>query len=332
MKAIVFKEYGSPDVLKLEDIPKPEPKDNEIRVKIRATTVGFGDLLVRNFNTITPRTFSMPAPLWLPTRLFFGIRKPKINILGGEFSGDVEAIGSAVTRFKVGDAVFGYIGQDMGANAEYLCLRETKCIALKPKNMSYEEATTMPYGAVMALPILNKANPQPGQKILIVGASGGIGSQAVQLAKHHFGMEVTGVCGTPRVDYVKSLGADHIIDYQKEDFTKNGQTYDVILDILGKNSFSGVKNSLKPNGIFLLASFKMGHLLDMLWTSKFGSKKVICALSTEDPAHLAFIRDLIEAGKVKTAIDRCFPLEQTADAHRYVEKGHRQAPVVITVA
>jgi NADPH:quinone reductase-like Zn-dependent oxidoreductase len=220
---------------------------------------------------------------------------------------------------------------NMGANAEYVCIAEKGCVAIKPANMSYPEAAAVPYGMVMALPILRKVNLQPGQKILINGASGSIGSHALQLAKH-FGAEVTGVCGTPRMEFVKALGADKVIDYKREDFTKNGEAYDVILDILGKSSFEACKNSLTPNGVYLLASFKTKHLLQMLWTSMFSSKKVICALATESAENLDFARELIEAGKLKTIIDRCYPLEQTAEAHRYIENGDKKGVVVITVA
>jgi NADPH:quinone reductase-like Zn-dependent oxidoreductase len=218
----------------------------------------------------------------------------------------------------------------MGANAEYLCMPENGLVAIKPANMTFEEAAVVPYGAITALNLLRKVNIQRGQKVLINGASGGIGSAAVQLAKH-YGAEVTGVCATPRVEFVKALGADKVIDYTKEDFTQNGETYDLIFDIMGKSSFSRCKNSLKPNGRYLLASFKMKQLFQMLWTSIVGDKKVICALSSESPKDLVFIKELVEAGKIKSIIDRCYPWEQIADAHRYVEGGHKRGNVVVTV-
>ena len=193
MKAIVFEEYGSPDELKLREVEKPVPKDNEIRIRIKATSVNFGDLMARNFKAVSPSKFNMPFLFWLPARLYFGFNKPKVNILGSELAGDVESVGKDVTRFKKGDQVFGYPGQSMGAYADYLCMPENGCVAIKPNNMSYEEAAVVPYGAIMALGLLRKANIQPGQKVLINGASGGIGSAAVQIAKHHFGAEVTGV-------------------------------------------------------------------------------------------------------------------------------------------
>ncbi len=260
----------------------------------------------------------------------FGFRKPKINILGSEFAGEIESAGKDVKRFQAGDQVFGYLGQRMGAYAEYLCMPEDGSVAIKPANMTYEEAAAVPYGAIMAMSLLRKVNIQSGQKVLINGASGGIGSAAVQLARY-YGAEVTGVCGTPRLEFVKSLGADKVIDYTKEDFTQNGETYDLIFDILGKSSFSRCKNSLKQNGIYLLASFKMKQLFQMLWTTMTGSKKVICAMASEKSEDLVSIKELIEAGKFKSIIDKCYPLEQAAEAHRYVESGHKKGQVVITV-
>lgn len=331
MKAIVFTEYGTPDVLKIKEVAKPTPKDNEILVKVYATPINYGDLIARNFGNLTPSQFNMPAPLYLPARMSFGWSKPKINILGSELAGEVEAVGKDVTKFKVGDQVFGYLGMNMGANAEYVCIPETGTVALKPVNLSYEEAATLPYGAIMATSLLAKANIQRGQKVLINGASGGIGSMAVQLAKH-FGADVTGVCGTPRLEFVRSLGADKVIDYTKEDFTQNGETYDLIFDILGRSSFSRLKCSLKPDGIYLLSSFKMKALLQMLWTSITGSRqKVICAFANETAESLVFVKELVETGKIKTVIDKCFPMEQASAAHRYVEAGHKQANVVITI-
>jgi NADPH:quinone reductase-like Zn-dependent oxidoreductase len=332
MKAIVYTEYGPPDVLHLKEVDKPAPKDKEILVRVYAISVNIGDIWARNFKEISPRKFSMPLPLWLPARMYFGFAKPKINILGSEFAGEIESVGKDVRLFKVGDPVFGYRGQSMGANAEYLCMAENGLVAIKPANMTYEEAAAIPYGTLTALNLLRKVNTLAsvrGQKVLINGASGGIGSAAVQLAKY-FGAEVTGVCATPRLELVKALGADHVIDYTKEDFTKNGETYDLIFDILGKSSFSRCKNSLKQNGRYLLASFKMAQLFQMLWTSIVGEKKVICALSSEHPEDLMFIKELVEAGKIKSIIDKRYPLEQIAEAHRYIEKGQKKGNVVIT--
>jgi len=330
MKAIVYTEYGSPDVLHLSEVEKPAPKDNEILIRIHATAVNFGDMLARNFKAVSPRQFNMPFFFWLPARLAFGLSKPRQPILGSEFAGEVEAVGTAVTRFRQGDQVFGYVGEGMRAYAEYRCMPEDGCVTLKPANLSYAEAAVIPYGSIYALSLLRKANIQPGQKVLINGASGGIGSAAVQLAKH-FGAEVTGVCGTPRLEFVKALGADHVIDYTKEDFTQSGETYNLIFDILGKSSFSRCKKSLKSKGIQLFASFKMKQLFQMLWTSLLGDKKVICAIAPGSLADLISVKELVEAGKIKAIIDRCYPLEQAAEAHRYVEQGHKQGYVVITV-
>lgn len=331
MKAIVHNEYGPPEVLQLTEVAKPVPKDNEILVKVHATTVGYGDITARNFRDISPREFNMPMPLWLPTRLTFGVRKPRIRILGADFAGEIETVGQNVKQFKAGDPVFGYLGMRMGAYAEYLCMPETGMVAIKPANMTYEEAAAVPYGAIMALSLLRRVTIQKGQKVLINGASGGIGTAAVQLAKY-YGAEVTGVCSTPRVGLVKSLGANHVIDYTQEDFTQNGETYDFIFDILGRSSFSRCKDSLSENGRYLLASFKMRPLFQMLWTSFTGGKKVICALAAEKQEDLITIKELVEAENIKAVIDRCYPLEQTAEAHRYVEAGHKTGHVVITVA
>lgn len=328
---MIYTEYGSPDVLRLQEITKPTPQDNEILIRVHATPINYGDLTARNFANLTPGEFNMPALLYLPARMSFGWKKPQVQILGSELAGEVEAVGKQVVKFKPGDRVFAYSGMKMGANAEYLCMPQDGTVAIKPANMTYEEASAIPYGAIMALSLLRRANVQSGQKVLINGASGGIGSLVVQLAKYS-GAEVTGVCSAPRLEYVKSLGADKVIDYTREDFTKNGETYDLIFDVLGRSSFSRCKNSLKPNGIYLLASFKTKPLFQMLWTSIIGSKKkVICALASEKSEDLIFIKELIEAGKIKTIIDRCYPLEQTAEAHRYVEAGHKKGNVVITV-
>jgi NADPH:quinone reductase-like Zn-dependent oxidoreductase len=332
MKAIVYTEYGPPDVLQLKEVEKPTPKDNEILIRIYATSVTYGEVMVRNLRKITPRNFNMPLPLLPLNWMMFGFRKPKITILGAELAGEIESVGKDVTRFGKGDQVFGYRGMSMGAYAEYLCMPEDGSVAIKPANMTYEQAAVVPYGAMIALNLLRKVNIQPGQKVLVNGASGGIGSAAVQLAKSHFGAEVTGVCSTPRLEFVKSLGADKVIDYTKEDFTQSGETYDLIFAILGKKlSFSRCKSSLSENGRYLLASFGMIQLFQMLWTSMIGSKKVICAMAGESHEDLIFIKELIEAGTIKAAIDKSFPLEQTAEAHRYVEEGHKKGRIAITV-
>jgi NADPH:quinone reductase-like Zn-dependent oxidoreductase len=330
MKAIVFTKYGTPDVLELKEIDKPAPRDNEVLVKVFATSVNYGDTLARNFREISPRKFNMPFLFWLFTKMYFGVRKPRIAVLGNEFAGEIESTGKNVRSFKPGDPVFGWLGQSMGAYAEYVRMPEKGCLAIKPANMTFEEAAVVPYGAIMALNLLQKMNIRKGQKVLINGASGGIGSAAVQIAKY-FEAEVTGVCGTPRLDYVKSLGADKVIDYSQVDFTGNGETYDLIFDILGKSSFSRCQDSLTPNGRYLCASFKMKKLLQMVWTSIKGGRRVTCAIAPGSTADLISVKELIEAGKIRSIIDRSFPLEQTAEAHGYVEKGYARGKVVITV-
>ena len=330
MKAIVYTEFGTPEVLQLKEVVKPTPRDNEVLIRVHASSVNFGDLMARNFKAVSPRKFNMPFIFWLPSKIAFGLRKPNITILGSELAGEIEAVGKDVKRFKKGDQVFGYPGLSFGAYAEYTCLPEEGCLAIKPANMTYEEAAVVPYGAIMALNLLRKANIQPGQKVLVNGASGGIGSAAIQIAKH-WGADVTGVCSTARLEFVKSLGADRVIDYTKEDFTHNGETYDLIFDVLGKASFTKVNHSLKPNGILLYASFKTKQLIQMLWTSKIGGKKVICALAPGNVEDLLSIKELIEAGKIKAIVDRYYPLEQAAAAHRYVEQGRRQGNVAIAI-
>ncbi|MFC2030569.1 NAD(P)-dependent alcohol dehydrogenase [Chloroflexota bacterium] len=332
MRAMVFTEYGPPEVLQLKEVDKPTPKDNEVLVRIYAASVAYGDVLVRNLRSVSPADFNMPFPFWIGNGVHFGFRRPKITTLGSEYAGEIESVGKDVAQFSVRDQVFGYVGPSMGANAEYLCVAEDACVAIKPANMSYEEAAAVPFGAMVAWSLLGKVDIQPGQKVLVNGASGGIGSAAVQLAKSHFGAEVTGVCGTPRLELVKSLGADKVIDYTKEDLTQSGETYDLIFDILGKSSFSRCKGSLSLDGRYLLASFKMRQLFQMLWTSMIGTQKVICALGSDKAEDLAIVKELIEEGKVKAIIDKSFPLEQTAEAHRYIESGHKKGHIVITVA
>lgn len=331
MKAIVHTEYGPPDVLHVADVPTPTPKDDQILVRVHASTVNYGDLVARNVKAITLKTFNMPAPLLLPTRMAFGFNKPRKGILGSEFAGVVEAVGVAVTRYKVGDRVLGYTGMTMGAYGEYLCVKAEGSVALMPTNVSFEEAATLPYGAIMARNLLQAGRIQAGHKVLINGASGSIGAMAVQLAKH-YGAEVTGVCGTPRMEFVKAIGATHVIDYTREDFTQGSTTYDLVVDVLGRQSFSKVKRVLAPEGRLLYVSFKTRHLLQMLWTRLRGGQRVVCALSGESGDDLRAVAELVEAGTVKAVVDRAFPMNEAADAHRYVESGAKHGPVVIRLA
>jgi NADPH:quinone reductase-like Zn-dependent oxidoreductase len=324
MKAILHTEYGPPEELQLKEVDQPVPKEDEVLIKIFATTVTTSDCNVRNM-TFVPKLFV------LPTRMELGITKPKHNILGFDLAGVVEAVGGDVTRFKTGDQIFGTTEPTYGAHAEYICLPEDGVLAKKPTNMTFEEAATIPVIGNTALHFIrDMGNVQTGDKVLINGASGGIGTFAVQLAKY-FGAEVTGVCSAKNVELVKSLGADQVIDYTKEDFTQTGQIYDVIFDAVGKSSFSRCKSSLKENGIYLDTVPKLGTLLQMLWTSKIGSKKVKLEGAPAKIENLSYLKELIEAGKLKTVIDRCYPLEQTAEAFRYVESGHKKGHVVITV-
>jgi 2-desacetyl-2-hydroxyethyl bacteriochlorophyllide A dehydrogenase len=319
MKAIVCTKYGPPEVLELREVEKPTPKEDEVLVRVHASTVTAGDVRLRSCTW---------APwFWLPARIMFGLTRPRRPTPGNELAGVIEAVGKDIAQFKAGDQVYGIIWAVSfgGANAEYICLPENE-VAIKPANMTYEEAAAAPIGGLTALVLLRKAKIQSGQKVLIVGASGSVGTYAVQLAKY-FGAEVTGVCSTRNIEMVKSLGADKVIDYTQEDFTKNGQTYDIIFDAVMKTSFPRSKSSLKQRGVFVTVDYP---LLQALRTSIVGRKKVVLGIATriED---LVFLRELIEAGKVKAVIDRCCPLEQTVEAHRYAEKGHKRGNVVIQV-
>ena len=327
MKAIVYTEYGPPDVLQLTEVEKPTPKDNEVLIEVHATLVSWGQTIARDF-TFSPRDFWLPFLLWPVARMDFGVKKPRHPILGSELAGEIESVGKDVRSFKPGDLVFGF-SSSHGANAEYLCMPEDGVVAVKPANMTFEEAAAVPHGALTALFFIRKANIQSGDRVLINGASGGIGQFAVQLAKY-FGAEVTGVCSTTKLELVKSLGADKVVDYTKEDYTKNGQTYDVIFDTARVTSYARCKGSLKPNGRYLLSVFGMRELLQMLGTSIMGSKKVICAPAPIKKEDLVYLKELIEAGKLRSVIDKSYPLEQIAEAHRYVEEGHKKGYVVVT--
>lgn len=331
MKAIIYTEYGGPDVLKMAEVAKPSPKTGEVLIKVHAVSVNFGDVLARKFKYVSPGEFNMPLVFWVISKFVFGLNKPKKAILGNSFAGEVAEIGDGVKNFEMGESVFACTEENMGAYAGYLCMPEHAVISLKPANMTYVEASAVPYGASMALNLLIKTNLKKGQRVLVLGASGGIGSAAVQLAKHYYEAEVTGVCGASSAAFVKDMGADKIIDYRKEDFTKNGEQYDLIFDVLGRASFSKVKASLNQNGIYLSVSFKMKKLLQMLWTSIMGGKRVICALAVPKSEDLNFIKELVETGKFKAFIDQTFPMEQAAAAHRYFESGNKHGDVVITI-
>jgi NADPH:quinone reductase-like Zn-dependent oxidoreductase len=321
MKAIVVTKYGPPEVLQLVEVEKPTPKENEVLIKVHAATVNATDPVFRKGKPFIARFFT-------------GLTKPKNPIPGNEFAGEIEAVGGDVKRFKPGDQVFGQTALGYGTHAEYICLPEEEAIATKPANMTYEEAATVPDGALGALVFLRKGNVESAQIVLINGASGGVGTCAVQLAKH-FGAEVTGVCSTTNLEMVKSLGADHVVDYTQEDFTKTGQTYDIIFDAVNKSSFSRCKGSLTQSGVYIFTGVAPGNLIQALWTAKIGSKKALMTAPGMRPAsekaeNLVFLKELVEAGKLKSVIDRRYALEEIAEAHRYVEKGHKKGNVVIT--
>ena len=322
MKAIVCTRYGPPDVLQLAEVEQPTPKNNEVLIRIHAATVARGDCELRGLN--------VPMLMGLMMRIAFGFRGPRRKILGQELAGEVESVGRNVKLFRKGDQVFALTGLHLGAYAEYVCLPEDGLMATKPSNMTYEEAAAVPVGGLHAFHFLSRGNIQSGQKVLIIGAGGSIGTFAVQIAKS-LGAEVTGVDSTGKLDVVRSIGADHVIDYTQEDFTKGDETFDVIFDAVGKGSFSGCVRSLKENGLYLLGNPGLSQQVRAKWASTTSSKKVIGGMLSYRAEDLIRLKELIEAGKIRSVIDRRYPLEKIVEGHRYVDTGQKKGNVVITV-
>jgi len=327
MKAVIWTTYGPPDVLQLREIEKPAPKAGEVLVKVHAATVTAGDCEMRRLE--------LPLGLGLPMRLYAGVRRPsRVTILGQELAGEVEAVGSGVSRFQPGDQVFAATGFGSGAYAEYVCLPEQSddaALALKPANLTYEEAAAVPTGGLEALHFLRRAGIQGGEKVLINGAGGSIGTAAVQLARAFGAAEVTAVDSTAKLDMLAALGADHVVDYTRQDYTASGETYDVIFDVVGKMALSRGLRALKPGGRYLLANPRLSDLVRRPWTSRTSGKQIITGTSSLKAADLEYLKELIEAGKLRPVIDRIYPLEQIVEAHRYVETGQKKGNVVVTL-
>ena len=321
MKAITYKKYGSPAVLQLTEVETPVPQDNEVLIKVHAAGITLFDCWMRSGHA--------PPGFKTLMRLSTGF-VPKQPILGTEVAGEIAAVGKDVTRLSMGDAVYAFTGMKLSGHAEYICLPEDS-VAQKPKNTTYEEAGAILQGALTAWYFLRRANIQPGQKVLIVGASGGVGGYAVQLAKHYLKAEVTGVCSTAKMDYVRSLGADQVIDYTQEDFTQNGESYDVVFDTIGKTPVFRTKKSLQDNGWYLVDTFGLPMFIKLMWLTKRSNLNFEYGLLEETTDDLLFIKELVETGVIKPTIDRCFPFEQAAEAHHYVESGQKMGNVVIDV-
>ena len=322
MKAIVYERYGPPEVLELMEVAKPTPKHNEVLIKTHATTVTSADWRVRSLE--------VPLGFRLIVRLLFGISKPKQPILGSELAGVIESIGKDVAKFKVGDQVFAFSDAGMGCHAEYKCMPQEGAVVLKPPSLSYDEAAALSFGGTTALDFLRRGKLHSGEKVLVNGASGGVGTAAVQLAKY-FGADVTGVCSTANMELVRSLGARHVIDYTKEDFTQNGETYDVIMDTVGTAPFSRSKDSLKAGGRLLMVLAGLPDMLRIPWVSVTSSKKVIAGPIAVRAEDLRFLAGLAEAGEFRPVIDRRYPFEQIAQAHSYVDTGRKKGNVIITL-
>ncbi len=322
MKAIVYERYGPPDVLELKELAKPTPKDNEVLIRTHATTVTAGDCRVRSLH--------MPVGFGLIARLVLGVSRPRQPILGSELAGKVESVGKDVNKFKIGDEVFAFTGARLGCHAEYKCMPEDGAVALKPANLTFDEAAAISSCGTTALDFFRRGKLQSGEKVVVIGASGGVGTAAVQLAKH-FGADVTGVCSAANVELVRSLGVTHVIDYTREDFTQNGETYDVIVDTAGTAPFSRSKASLKEKGRLLLVLSGLPDMLQIPWVSMTSSKKIIAGPAAGRVEDLRFLAELAQAGEFRPVIDRRYPFEQIAEAHRYVDTGRKKGNVIITL-
>ncbi len=317
MKAIELTKYGAPEFLQMNEVEKPLPKDNEILIKIHATSVSSGDARIRRADPFI-------------VRLIFGFKRPRKPVLGVVVAGEIEEIGKNVSAYSIGDQVFGSSGMSFGAHAEFVAVPEDAVLALKPNNMTYEEAAAIPFGATASMHFLRIANIQPGQKVLIYGASGALGTMAVQLAKN-YGADITAVCSTSNIELMKSLGADHVIDYTQEDFTRNGKKYDVVFDTIGKSSLRKAQKSLSDHGHLLLASAGIGTMIGGSIKSMFIKKKIVSGVIKETAKDMNFFKQLIEKGRLKAVIDRIYPLEQIVEAHAYVDKGHKKGNVIIAI-
>lgn len=321
MKAIVYTKYGPPEVLQIKEVAKPIPKDNEVLIKIHATTVTAGDWRMRSLD--------VPFGFGLLVRLALGVFKPRQPILGSELAGSIEAVGKDVKKFKVGDPIFAFSGVGMGCHAEYKCMPENGAVVLKPTNLTYDEAAALSFGGTTALDFFRRGKLQKGERVLVNGASGAVGTAAVQLAKH-FGADVTGICSTANLELVKSLGANQVIDYTQEDFTKNGETYDIIVDTAGTAPFPRSKTSLKKDGRLLLVLSSLLEMIRAPWVSMTSSKRIIAGPAAERAEDLHVLAKLAQAGEFKPVIDRRYPFEQIVEAHRYVDTGRKRGNVVIT--
>ncbi|PZO10861.1 MAG: NAD(P)-dependent alcohol dehydrogenase [Lysobacteraceae bacterium] len=322
MKAFVYETYGAPDVLRLMCLAKPIPQKDEVLIRLHATTVTSGDSRVRSLR--------MPVGLGLIARIALGFFRPRRPILGTELAGEIEAVGSEVVNFKAGDQVFAFGGTSMGCHAEYKCMRETGMLALKPRNLTPDEAAALSFGGTTALDFFRRGNLKRGEKVLINGASGSVGTAAVQLARY-FGADVTGVCSSANLEMVRSLGADHVIDYTEEDFTKNGEVYDVIMDTAGTAPYFRSKGSLRPGGRLLLVLAGLPDMLAIPWVSMTTTRAIVAGVAAECQEDLLFLAELAEAGHFRPVIDRRFAFEQIVEAHQYVDSGRKKGNVVVTL-